>query len=229
MIVVLSVINGFETEMRDRFLAANAHILLYKFPSGLEEPERWLKSVKEEFSEDITGASPFVHMETMAKNNNILNSVLVRGIHPSKREKVQPLRKLIRPQAALETLEKEITDPESTEYPSIILGIGLARLLQLEQGQYVGLISPLAEDPLSAVTRFKIAGIYDSGLSHYDNKLAILSIPSAQKLFRMKNIVTGLEIGMKDPWQSPDLSKRLSIKYRNTSVKQWQGVQQNYV
>jgi lipoprotein-releasing system permease protein len=222
MIVVLSVINGFESEMRERFLAANAHVLLYKFPSGLEKPDRWIGSIEQNFSKDITGASPFVHMETMAKNHNLLNSVLVRGIHPSKREKVQPLKKLVRPASALDLLDKEMTSNKNPEVASVILGTGLAKLMNVKLGETVGLLSPLAEDPLSAVTNFKIIGIYDSGLSHYDNKLAILSIPAAQKLFKMNNIVTGVEIGMKDPWESPSLSNKLSEQYKNVSVRQWQ-------
>ena len=123
MIVVLSVINGFETNLRDRFLAANAHVLLYKFPSGIKDPDRWIESVYKNHGEEITGASPFIHMETMGKNNTLLNSVLIRGIHPSKREKVQPLKNLIRPASALDILEKEMASRDTDSNPSVILGI----------------------------------------------------------------------------------------------------------
>lgn len=222
MIVVLSVINGFETELRERFLAANAHVLLYQFPSGLKKPEKWITSIDKHYGDEITGSSPFVHMETMGKKDNLLHSVLVRGISPKDREKVQPLKKLIRPVSALDALDKEKEDPNAPGVKSVILGIGLSRLMNVKVGDTVGLISPMADDPLSSVTNFKVAGIYDSGLSHYDNKLAILSIPSAQKLFRMGTIVTGVEIGMKDPWKSPSLAKKMSEKYPNVSIRQWQ-------
>lgn len=228
MIVVLSVINGFETDLRKRFLAANAHILVYQFPSGIKNHGEGIKKIYKNFGKEITGASPFVHMETMGKRDSMLHSVLVRGIDPVLREKVQSLEGLIRPKNALQLLTDEIKDGVGPETPpSVIIGVGLARAMSVKTGETIGLISPMADDPLSSVSDYKVVGIYDSGLSHYDNKLAILSVPSAQKLFNMDKVVTGIEIGMKDPWQSPKLMSKLQAKYPNVSVRQWQDYNKN--
>lgn len=223
MIVVLSVINGFESQLRDRFLAANAHVMLYKFPSGIKDYEKLVRNFEKEFADKVTGASPFVHMQTMAKHDTILHSVLIRGIHPSQRENVQPLGKLVRPAGALDKLENEITKKtKQPKYPGVILGIGLSKLMSVEVGEVIGILSPMTDDPLTSVRDFQVVGIYDSGLSHYDNQLAIISIPASQSLFQMDNIVTGIEMGLKNPSKSPEFADLLSNRYSNVTVRQWQ-------
>ena len=80
MIVVWSVINGFETELRKRFLAANAHVMAYRFPHGLTNYQQWAETVRNDFEDDVTGVSPFVHYETMGRVDSIMHAMLIRGI-----------------------------------------------------------------------------------------------------------------------------------------------------
>lgn len=233
MIVVLSVINGFETELRNRFLAANAHILMYRFPAGLSDVDQWEKNVQNFIGSEITGVSPFVHMETMGRKEALIHAVLVKGIDPVKRQSVQDLKNIIRPAKALESLEDEMLavgrGQAIPEVPSIILGIRLLEVMNAKIGDTINLIAPRSEnsdDPFGDVQKFKVVGVYDSGLQHYDVKLAILSIPAAQRLFGMNKIVTGVEIGLKDPNKSPEIARRLDEHY-NLSVKEWQSYNHN--
>jgi len=230
MIVVLSVIDGFETELRNRFLAANSHVLIFRFPSGMTEPDKWQTDVESKFSKDITGVSPFIHMETMAKYKGAMHQVLVRGISPSKR-KVQDLNKFVRPLTALKPLDDEILNPEllATQdvEPSVVLGVGLLKTLGLKDGDTIELLSPTSEDPFGALSKFKIAGTYDSGLAHYDNKLVLMSIPAAQRLFHLEDVVTGLEVGLKAPWKSKDISAKMADEFPYFSVKEWQDYNRN--
>ena len=80
MIVVLSVINGFESELRKRFLAANAHILAFQFPSGLNNVDAMMKTISDDFGPELTGMSPFVHSETMATKDSLMHNILIKGI-----------------------------------------------------------------------------------------------------------------------------------------------------
>lgn len=246
MIVVLSVINGFETELRNRFLAAQAHILAYRFPSGLVQHERWQEVVKKDFGSHLTGVSPFIQYETMAIQSSFMNTVQVRGIHPRQRERVQALRKLVRPQSALQVLQDEIDRAARGEKlsgpPGIIIGSGLVSMLGVgvsdklvqpssatpdlntsldrPKPTTVQLVSPQASGKTELKT-FRVVGIYDSGLKHYDNKLGIMSIKAAQDFFKMGDRVTGLEIGVK----RPQTSRKLAAEMRNTyilSIKDWQ-------
>ena len=106
MIIVLSVIDGFETELRERFLAANAHILAYHYPDGLKNPALWEKAIQQDFAQDITGTSPFIHAETLTRSGHHIHTLLIKGIVPKKRQDVQSTRQMIRPLSALTYLQK---------------------------------------------------------------------------------------------------------------------------
>ena len=90
LIVVLSVINGFEFELRNRFLQANAHIMAYKYPAGMVDPDNWARLIKRDYPKDVQGVSPFIHYETMAKHEGIMRGVVIRGIHPRDRAAPRP-------------------------------------------------------------------------------------------------------------------------------------------
>jgi lipoprotein-releasing system permease protein len=233
MIVVLSVINGFEKELRNRFLAANAHILAYRFPSGLTDYPSWEQKIWDAFGEDLTGSAPFVHAETMAKHNSAIHTLLVRGIDPEKREHVQSLRTLIQPPEALDQLQAEITAVEQGQalsaVPNVIIGFHLLKSLGVNIGDTIELVAPShgTEGSLfSSMRRFKIIGFYNSGLQHYDAKLALLSIPAAQQLFGMGEAVTGIEMGLQHPNDSVEVAQRFSQQF-HLSVKEWQSFNKN--
>lgn len=233
MIVVLSVFNGFETELRNRFLAANAHVLMYRYPSGMADYPKWEKNIRTFIGSEITGVSPFIHAETMGRKDSMIHGVLVRGIDPHKRQDVQNLQRIVRPAEALNILQNEIKSVEAgnalPELPSVIVGIRLLEIMNAKIGDSIELIAPRSEnseDPFGEVQKFKVVGIYDSGLSHYDVKLTILSIPAAQRLFAMGKLVTGMEMGLKNPDKSPQVAKRLDEHY-NLTVKEWQSYNHN--
>ena len=224
LIVVLSVINGFESELRKRFLHANAHIMAYRYPAGMSQPDKWSKIILEDFGKDVRGISPFIHYETMAKANSYMHGVLVRGIAPRPREKVQSLRELVQPAEALDQLQAEIDQFNKTgdlpEIPGVIVGIGLLRILDLEVGDSLYLIAP-SQNRYSETQRFRILGVYNSGLKHYDNRLVALSLVAAGAFFDMNVIVNGLEIGLEDPDRSAIVAQAMEQKY-NLSFREWQ-------
>ncbi len=228
MTVVLSVINGFETQLRNRFLAANAHILAFNFPGGLDKPEIWAEKIQRDFGVNLTGISRFIHYETMARKNSMLHSTLIRGIEPRQRQLVQDLRPLVHPITALDELQTEMeVQPGSNparsrpDKPSpIILGRGLMSVLDAKPGDIIQLVAPDA-DRIGEMQSFRIAGVYDSGLKHYDNKLGIVSLATAQAFFGMGQRVTGLEIGLKRPDRSTEIAAAMSEKY-TIQIKEWQ-------
>ena len=223
MIVVLSVINGFETELRNRFLAANAHILAFQFPAGLDDPLGWMSTIRKDFNDDVMGVSPFVHSETMVTRDQLMHNILIRGIHPRDRRNVQDMSSLIKPAGALDILQACIDNPApegDTSPPPIILGSGLASILNVKTGEKVKLVRP-ESTTLGELREFTVVGIYDSGLKHYDNKLGIMSLTTAQDFFKMKQRVHGIEIGLKHPNESTKIAARMAEKY-SISIKEWQ-------
>jgi lipoprotein-releasing system permease protein len=224
MIVVWSVINGFETELRKRFLAANAHIMAYKFPHGLSNYDKWASDIQKDFGAQVRGISPFIHHETMARRDTLMHAVLIRGIDPKLREKVQSLAFIMSPKEALDVLQQEIIDRDagkaSPEIPSVILGTGLLNLLGAKIGDIIELVQPETQS-ISDMKKFRVIGVYDSGLKHYDNKLVLMSIATAQEFFDLGRKVIGLEIGMYEPWKSKELAEEMAAKY-SLSIREWQ-------
>tara|TARA_Y100000991_G_C21961591_1_gene344750 strand:+ start:501 stop:1760 length:1260 start_codon:yes stop_codon:yes gene_type:complete len=233
MIVVLSVIDGFEEQLQKRFLAANAHILAYKIPKGISHYSAWEEKVLEDFRHDISGISPFLHSDTMGRKGSIIHSILVKGIYPEKRKAVEDISSYIKPSNAIDKLQKEFDLHKESSFipkePSVILGIGLATLLDAKIGDVIELISPgepSEQDSLGQMYPFRVVGFYDSGLQHYDNKLALLSLPAAQKHFKMEKAVTGLEIGLKRPKESIQVAAKMRANY-SLSIKEWQSFNSN--
>jgi lipoprotein-releasing system permease protein len=222
MINVMSVINGFEKELRDRFLAANAHILAFQYPSGIDDPDIWTRQIKSEFGGVITGISPFIHTETMATKDGLMHNILIKGIEPHLRADVQDLRPVVRPATAIAEIAASFdrgASPDTTPRP-IILGSGLLSILQLKIGETVKLIAPEGRS-IGEFREFRVVGVYDSGLKHYDNKIGIMALNDAQTFFRMKNRVHGVEIGLKNPRDSIKIAAQMSLKYSLT-IKEWQ-------
>lgn len=220
MIVVWSVIDGFQFELQKRFLQANAHILMYRYPDGVKNPEDWGEAIQKDFPNIVTGTSPFVHSPTMIKKGPFMQSVLVRGIHPRDRKKVQDASEFITPISSMDDLQREIDEPMvRPKLPAMILGAGLAKMLSVKVGDTVELISPVTDQ--NELKQFLIKGIYESGLKFYDNKLAILSLTTAQEFFNMKT-VTGLEVGLIEPFESKSIAAKMEARYPLFTFREWQ-------
>jgi lipoprotein-releasing system permease protein len=160
----------------------------------------------------------------MARKDSIMHAVLIRGINPELRDKVQSLAFITTPPESLGILQNEIKDRAKglplPELPSVIVGTGLLSLLDAKVGNTIELVEPETKD-LGKMKKFKIVGVYDSGLKHYDNKLILMSLTTAQTFFGMGERVTGLEIGLFKPWDSPAVADQMSEKY-SISIREWQ-------
>ena len=224
MIVVLSIINGFETELRNRFLAANAHIMMYRLPKGIRNAEELERSVMRMFPREVvTGVASFVHQEAMAQQGASLVNVLVRGTDPAKREHVQSIRSYVSPGGALSALSQEMSESSLPPRPGAVVGVGLARSLNLKLGDTLSLISPQSEELLGEFHSYRVVGWYDSGHAHYDDKLVILSLRAAQQLAHMPQMVTGLEMGLVRPWEDAEqVQQQLRKSFPSFVVKRWQ-------
>jgi lipoprotein-releasing system permease protein len=223
MICVLAVINGFQKELRDRFLAANAHVLIFQYPHGIDRIEKLATTVNDHYFSEITGTAPFVHAETMASNGTLMQTILVRGISPKERQNVQDITKIVRPVSSLQILDQRQIGAanEYDEAPPIILGTGLASVLNAKIGEKVRLVRQHESEPSGMMSPFTVVGVYDSGLKHYDNKIGLVSIKDSQAHFDLGQKVHGLEIGLKRPDDSPEIARRMSDEFIYT-VKEWQ-------
>lgn len=233
MILVLSVFNGFEYEVKNRLLQANGHIIASVYPVGIQDPPTWIKALKtdEDVGSEIAAISPFIHTESLLKQGPSLLGVMVRGVDPKEQNKVQSLDTLVFPINSTKILQNEITEFKKTgklpETPSAIIGSGLMRDLNIEIGTTIQLVTPQLNSIATSV-RFRIVGTYNSGLKQYDDRLVVLSLPAAQRFTNMGEKVTGLVIGLKDGSKSTSVAEQISDRYNALTVKEWQSMNRRF-
>jgi len=204
LIVVLSVMSGFERDLRTKILGTTAHVVLLRFgDEGVTEVERLLTRITP--IAHVVGAAPFtLHQVMLTSRHGVMGAVL-RGIDPEREGRVTDLARNMK-RGTLEDLRR-------TE-DGIILGKSLAATLGVSVGDPVNVVSPVGGGmtPLGMAPRvkqFTVVGIFDAGMYEYDAGLAYIPIPAAQAFFRMGKAVTGVEIKLGDIYRAPDVAGQL--------------------
>ena len=205
LIVVLSVMNGFETELRTRILAMTSHASLESFGDGLGD---WA-AVRERVTADpdVRAAAPYIQGEAMLLQGEEVSGAIVRGILPAEERLVSGLGdKLV--QGALEDLQ-----PGGW---NIVLGSALARELRVEVGGHVvlaisqGTVTPAGLVP--RLRRFEVTGIFEAGMYEFDRGLAFVHLEDAARLWRMGDQVTGLRLALDDMFLAPAVVRRVATE-----------------
>lgn len=204
LIVVLSVMSGFERDLRDKILGTNAHVVLLRFgEGGVPQVESLLPRIAR--LPNVVGAAPFtLHQVMLTSRHGVMGAVL-RGIDPDQERQVTDLARNMK-EGTLEDLHQVAE--------GIILGKSLAASLGVGVGDPVNVVSPVGGGvtPLGMVPRvrqFTLVGVFEAGMYEYDAGLAYVPIETAQALFRMGQSVTGVEIKLDDIYLAPQVAGRL--------------------
>ena len=203
LIVVLSVMNGFETELRTRILAMTSHASLESFGDGLAEWEEVRDRV--ESDADVRAAAPYIQGEAMLLRGEAVSGALVRGIVPEEERRVSGLA---------DKLVSGTLDALAPGSWNIVLGSALARELQVEVGDRVvlaisqGTVTPAGLAP--RLRRFVVTGIFEAGMYEFDRTLAFVHLEDAARLWRMDDKVTGLRLALDDMFLAPEVSRRVA-------------------
>jgi lipoprotein-releasing system permease protein len=202
LIVVLSVMNGFQTELRDRILAVVSHVQI----SGANgEMARWEQIAGQAAKHpQVIATAPFVQAQGMLSYGQSVRGALVRGILPVQEDKVADFR------PHMKSGSLDLLTPDSF---NIILGSELARALGVFVGDKVTLIAPQGSvTPAGVVPRLKsftVVGLFEVGMFEYDNGLALIRMEDAQKLYRMGDRVSGVRLKLDDLFKAPRVSREL--------------------
>jgi len=202
LIIVLSVMNGFQKEVRDRMLSVVSHIEIFA-PQGAALPslERTLAEARR--NPEVIGAAPFVFSQALLARGEDMKGTLVRGIDPALEHEVTDLAEA-NAQALNQLVPGEFR---------VVLGIELARSLGVRAGDAVTLIVPGGQvTPAGVVPRLKqmtVAGTFDSGHYEYDAALVMLHHEDAQRLFRLEG-PTGIRLKLKDLHEAPQVARQLA-------------------
>lgn len=196
LITVLSVMNGFEKELRERILGMVSHATVQGYESGLSDWRDLLPGLDQRG--DVIGAAPFVNGEVMMTRGSAVTGALVRGIDPARETAVS--------RVANNLIEGRLDTLADGEY-RIILGSRLARELGVTTGDAVSVITPevraSAAGILPRLRRFEVGGIFEVDMAQYDGSLALIHLADAQRLFRMGDTVSGIRLEFDDLMAAP--------------------------
>ena len=204
LIIVLSVMNGFQKEVRDRMLSVLAHVELLNY-SGEALPDWQATAAQARQNPQVRGAAPFVASQALIARGEDMRGALVRGIDPVREPEVTPLAV----QLAREGLLGELR-PGSW---NMILGVELARQLGVQRGDTLTLVAPSGQvTPAGVMPRykqFKVAGVFSAGHYEYDSGLALIALEDAAKLFRTGG-PSGVQLKLADVQQARLVGEQLA-------------------
>ena len=203
LIVVLSVMNGFQTELRGRILAVVSHVQISGANGDMAD---WEAVAALSASEPrVLAAAPYVQEQAMLSFGQSVRGAIVRGILPEMEDKVADFRSHIKA-GSLDSLTPEAFN--------IVLGSELARALGVFVGDKVTLIAPQGVvTPAGVVPRLKtftVSGLFEVGMFEYDSGLALIRLEDAQRLYRLEDRVSGVRLKLDDLFKAPQVVRQLA-------------------
>jgi lipoprotein-releasing system permease protein len=203
LIVVLSVMNGFERELRSRILAVTSHAELTGTAGPL--PDWRTLAGRARRQSGVQAAVPYVENQAMLANGMAMAGATLRGVLPAEERVATGL--------AQRVTAGSLTDLVPGGY-GIILGSALAHELGARLGGTVVVIAPQGTATPTGVVprmrRFHVVGIFSSGMYEFDRGLALIEMSDAARLFRLGDGVTGLRLALTDPLRAPEVAVRVA-------------------
>lgn len=203
LITVLSVMNGFHKEVRERILGMASHATISAYDNKLED---WQEAIR--LSADhpnVIGQAPFVEAKTMLTNGRRVSGALLRGVLPEQESRVSDVGEHMKV-GALELLKEGSFD--------IILGKELATLLGVDVGDKVTVVTPQIRvtpaGTMPRLKRFTVSGIFEVGMGEYDRGVALVHLRDAAKLMSLGDGVTGVRLKLDDLFLAPRVSRQLA-------------------
>lgn len=227
LIVVIAVMTGFEYDLKSRILGVESHIVIMRHNVPFSDYRNILEHV--ENTDGVEAATPFINSQVILRSSLSLSGAVLRGIDPDSADRVIKNLDKVSLKNLKETDQKKST---SIAMPAIILGKELAKNLGVMQGDSVylisprGMISPIGHIP--TMKRFKVAGLFESGMYEYDRSLSYIHIKDAQKILRMGDSVNGIEVRVNDIYNARNIAgrivKELGFQYW---ARDWMQMNQN--
>lgn len=211
LIIVMSMVNGFEEEVRSRIVGTNAHLILLSYSDrGISDYE----NVRREVAgvPGVTGSAPFIYGKALLSVGSQSDGVIVKGVRISEERSVTTVADHIQP--PLDDFEARPGDGGTDWMPGIVLGKHVAETLRAGIGDEVLLASPFGgrATPLGVIPRvrkFRLVGIFSSGLYEYDASLAYVSLEEGQQFFGLREAVTGIELRIEDMFAAADYEEKV--------------------
>ena len=207
LIVVIAVMSGFESDLKSRILGGQSHIVLMRHGGPFTEYRKILKDVEK--IDGVKSATPVIYTQVMLRAASRVSGAVLRGIDPESAGRViKTLDKV-----SLHNPKAGMGESTDNDVPGIVLGKELANNLGVSKGDTIylisprGMISPIGHLP--AMKRFRVSGFFESGMYDYDGSFAYINIEQAQKILRMGNSVTGIEIRVDNMYNAREIAQKI--------------------
>ena len=215
LIVVLSVMNGFQDELRNRILSVASHIEIHALSGNIENWEAVARAARA--NPRVKAEAPYVLGQAMLSSAEQNRGALIRGVDPELEDTVADIGTHMR-SGLLSALK-------AGEF-GIVLGAELARALGVRTGDSVVVIIPQGTvtpaGTLPRVKSFHIVGVFEIGMFEFDNGLALIHLADAQKLYRMGDAVSGVRLKLDDLFAAPTVARELMATVPiDTEVRDW--------
>jgi lipoprotein-releasing system permease protein len=204
LIIVMGVMNGFTTDLRDKIIGATAHAILFSV-TPLFEDEAQLAAIAA--TPGVAGATPFIYSELMLSSPAGVKGVVLRGIDPATAPQVL---------GALQTLDRDsVEDLAAGEgLPGILVGKDLAGYLSLYEGSRVTLLAPSGQQSSAGFSprlkSFRVAGVFSTGLYQYDSSLVFAGLKAARETLGWPaGRISGLELAVRDVYAADAIAEKV--------------------
>lgn len=203
LVVVLSVMNGFHKEVRERILGMASHAMITSARGGLEE---WQEAILlADNHPEVLGTAPYVETQAMLVAGSSVHGAVIRGVDPELEPNVSDVGEHM--------VRGAVDELEEGAY-RIVLGRELANLLGAGVGDKVTVVVPKASitpvGTMPRLKRFTVSGVFEVGMGDYDRGVALVHIGDAAKLNKLGDAVTGVRLKLEDLYQAPRVSRELA-------------------
>ena len=222
LIIVLSVMNGFQKEVRDRMLSVVAHVEIYQ-AQGEALADWQATATQARRNAQVVGAAPFIAAQALIARGDDMRGAIVRGISPTDEATVTALAAQLRDT----TLAKLVPGGWG-----IVLGAELARGLGVTVGDRVTIVAPGGQvTPAGVIPRLKqltLVGTFDAGHYEYDSGLALMHVDDAARLFRVAG-PTGVQLRLKDAQQAREVADEIQMRLGDSvRITDWTRTNRNW-
>ena len=210
--ITLSVMTGFEEDLRDRILGFTPHVSIWSYLGQIGNADQLLATTRA--LPGVTDAQPFIYGQIMLTTPEHFAGVLVRGIVP-RSDANSDLAGRLR-SGSIDQLDRRFAVPlqggqgATVQLPGIIVGGELAHQLGVQVGDSVGVASTAGSSAVPRIRNFAVVGEFDSGMPEYDAGLAYVSLADAQRLFEMGDAVTGIEVKVRDLYHADVTARQIA-------------------
>lgn len=222
LITVLSVMNGFEAELRERILGMTSHVTITGQTGALDDWRKLDRLVAD--YPHVQGVAPFINGQVMINAGRRVSGTMLRGILPGLEPAVSEVAGKMKAGRLDQLVEGRY---------NIVLGAELAGYLGVMIGDKITVISPQVNSTpagiLPRMRRFTVTGIFQVGMYEYDRNMAIIHLVDAAKLFRLGHSVSGLRLKLDDLFNAPQLARTMARElYPDYRVSDWTRAHSNF-